>query len=173
MTDQPQPQDVPDVEAIIADLRRSIKEAEEVFERESAPPPGGPTPEQIAQGARAENNLYDNLHAANLACRVGVLPDASGLKAMARRRTYEVLAPLIGELNEFHTRTVRVLNKMVKILDGNDTAISSELLMKTQRRIDLLTQLCNRLAAYDELQIEARLRKIEEELARLRAREGA
>ena len=170
MADQSRETDAPDVEAIVGDIRRSIREAEEAYEK-GTPPPDASAQAHLEAATRAQNNLYDNLHAANTTCRIGTVPDAPALiRGRLQRRVGVILNPLIGELNEHNAHVVRVLNKIVRILDGHDTEIASELLMKTQRRVDLLTQLCDRLSKYDDLEIEKRLLKLEEEAAKNRPR---
>jgi hypothetical protein len=58
------------------------------------------------------------------------------------------------------------------MLAGNDTATESDLLANTRRRIDLLTDLGKRLDAYEQLDLDARLRRIEERLAKQRDQES-
>ena len=79
----------------------------------------------------------------------------------------KLLSFLIADINSFHSCTVQSLNKMSRILDGCDTAEVSDLVEKTKGRIDLLTQLSDRLAEYDDLDIERRLQRLEERLTRL------
>ena len=78
----------------------------------------------------------------------------------------KLLSFLIEDLNTFHASTVQSLNKMSRMLDGSDTAELSDLVEKTRGRIDLLTELSRRLAEYDDLNIDQRLRRLEESLAR-------
>jgi hypothetical protein len=172
MAEESRKPEVPDVEAIVAEIRRDIRAAEETFRQETAPPPGTPTPEQLEEGLRAQSNLYENLHAVNSTYMVGAVPPTPGLRGRVQRHVYADLLPLVHELNEFHIRVVRVLNKLVRILDGHDTEVSSEILLKTQRRVDLLTELCDRLARLEDLKLEARLQKLEAEAARSRPREA-
>jgi hypothetical protein len=81
-------------------------------------------------------------------------------------------APLISDINRFNSLSVRVLNKLHAMLAGNDTATESDLLANTRRRIDLLTDLGKRLDAYEQLDLDARLRRIEERLAKQRDQES-
>jgi hypothetical protein len=41
-------------------------------------------------------------------------------------------------------------------------------MLKTQRRIDLMTQFCNRLSELDDQRLAERVRRLEEDVARLR-----
>lgn len=171
MNDHTERSDVPDVEAIVADIRKTVREAEQALAEATEAERAGPTLEELAEGERVQANLYDNLHAANSTYVVGGKPPMTGLKAKARDKVYNLIDPLVKELNEFNVNVVRTLNKLVKIFDGHDTQVSSELLMKTQRRVDLLAQLSDRLAALDDFRIEERLRGIEERLDQLEKRE--
>jgi hypothetical protein len=89
-----------------------------------------------------------------------------------RRPVYKVLGALIGEINNFNSNVARVLNRLVRILEGSDTEGSEELLTNARRRLTLLARLSERLERYDDLQIDARLEKIEKALSDLEDRVG-
>ncbi|MBU0677913.1 MAG: hypothetical protein KJ626_07320 [Verrucomicrobia bacterium] len=141
----------PDVEAIVEEIRKSVSDAEASI------------PVDFREGVRAENDLHENLAAANRACAAGQKVPAGAL-GLLTKLVYRLIRPLTGEINEFHAGVVRVLNKLVRILEGGDAPESSELLEKTQRRISMLAQLSERLGEYDDMNIEERLRRIEEKL---------
>lgn len=163
--------DRPDVEAIVEDIRRTVRDAEDALAEETEAGRQGPSLDELKEAARAQGNLYENLGEANRRFMVGAVPPTGGLKGRVQLRVYDLIHPLVEELNAFHTNLVRVLNKLVQIFDGQDTQVSSELLMKTRQRVDLLTQLCDRLSALDDLQLEARLKQIETRLDALDRRE--
>ncbi len=163
MTDQHRGEEIPDVEKIIAGIRQNVKDAEEAFEKANADIHAP----ALDQNAKATDNIYELLSAANRTTAVGHLPPEGGPKGYLRRRIYASIIPLIQELNQHHSQTVRFMNKLMRVLDGVDTEISSELLLNTQRLIDLMTQFCNRISQYDDLKIEERLKALEEKLRRL------
>ena len=166
-----EPPSRPEVEAIVEDIRRTVREAEDALAAQTEAERDGPSLDELQDAARAQGNLYENLAAANEHVRVGAVPPTGGIKGRVQLRVYDLIHPLVEELNAFHTSLVRVLNKLVQIFDGQDTQVSSELLMKTQQRVDLLTQLCDRLSALDDLQIDERLKRIEQRLDALDGRE--
>lgn len=169
MTDQSRKEGAPDVEEIIADIKRNISEAGEAFTR---PRPVGPEvePDQSALPP-PPGNLYEIVRAVNTTWGVGKLPPDSAVKGMVRRRLYAALIPLIDEINEHDSQVVRAINKIVGVLDGLDTKTACELLIKTDRRIDLMAQFCNRLSEYDDLKVDERLKALEEKVDRLLARQ--
>ncbi len=138
----------PDVEGIIAEIQGEIDRAPE------------PIPEPVARDILRRGNLHDNLGAMNAACLLGKTDP--GVTGLYQKVVLRLLAFLIEDLNTFHTSTVQSLNKMSRMLDGCDTAEVSDLVEKTKGRIDLLTGLSRRLAAYDDLDIDGRLRRLEE-----------
>jgi hypothetical protein len=137
----------PDVEAIVNNIRENILRSASFV------------PSVDEEALRVESDLHGNLHAANRDCVVGQIK-ARGLKGFLLRCLYKPLGALLAEINHFHASVIRVLNRLVKILEGNDQA-SSELLDQTRRRVDLLEKLGRRLDAYDDLHIEERLRDME------------
>ena len=157
MADAPGGSDRPDVEAIIGEIRSSIRSAEESLEE------GDPA------ALEAERNLKANLGAANATWRVGTLGRVTPAGLM-RYPVYKVLSRLIGEINNFHSHVVRVLNRLVRILEGSDSEGSEELLANARRRLTILARLGERLDEYDDMQVDARLQRIEKALAGLEER---
>ncbi|MBM4142343.1 MAG: hypothetical protein FJ225_01935 [Lentisphaerae bacterium] len=139
----------PDVEAIMADIRREIAAA------------GGLAPGEPPGGSAAEAGLRENLAAANRLHAVGAVT-GGGAAALARRATHKLLGTLIAQINEFNARTVRVLNEIVGIMEGEETASTGQVLEQSRRRLELVSELSRRLAEYDALDIDARLRRLEE-----------
>lgn len=152
--------DIPDVEAILGEIRSHIRRANEEFPEEGTP------------GQESEQNLAANLAAANRAWEVGSLKGA-GPVSLLRRPVHKVLGALIGEINYFNSNVVRVLNLLVKILEGIDAEGSGELLADARRRSTLITQLSERLEGYDSMKIDTRLERIEKALADLESRGNA
>lgn len=159
MTDKSDKADRPDVEAIIEEIRSHVRQAEEDF-------PG----EDLA-ALESERNLKANLEVVNEDWEVGALK-GTGPVTLLRRPVYKVLGALIGEINNFNSNVARVLNRIVRLLDGTDTEGSEELLTNARRRLTLLARLSLRLEQYDDLRIDTRLARIEKALADLEDRAG-
>jgi hypothetical protein len=159
MTDRDALETKPDVEAIIAQIREDVRASEL------------PADPAIVESAKSDSNLSQLLSAANAECAVG-RSRPSGAKGLLYRMLALAAAPLISDINRFNSLSVRVLNKLHAMLAGNDTATESDLLANTRRRIDLLTDLGKRLDAYEQLDLDARLRRIEERLAKQRDQES-
>lgn len=150
--------DRPDVEAIVGKIREDLQRS-----ASSIPP--------VDEAAlRVENDLHGNLDAANRDCAVGQIK-ARGLKGVLLSCLYKPFGVLLSEINQFHSSVIRVLNRLVKILECKDPA-SSELIDKTQRRIDLLEKLGRRLDAVDDLHIEERLSRIERQLPKTQEKDA-
>jgi hypothetical protein len=144
--------DRPDVEAIVSKIWQDLQRSA------SSVPPVDET------ALRVENDLHGNLDAANRDCIVGQIK-ARGPRGFLLHCLYKPFGVLLAEINQFHSAVIRVLNRLVKILECKDPA-SSELVDKTQRRIDLLEKLGRRLDAVDDLRIEERLGRIERQLSK-------
>ncbi len=141
----------PDVEAIIRQIKADVQASEMSVD------PG------IAEWAADDAELDKILAEANRSFIVGeAYPQ--GIKARIYRLLLRVMAPLVGEVNRFNTLSVRTLNRLATMLTGNDTGTQSDLLAQTRRRIDLLTNLGQRLDAYDALVLDARLQRLEQQL---------
>ncbi|MBL7115444.1 MAG: hypothetical protein ISS35_06735 [Kiritimatiellae bacterium] len=141
------PDQRPDVEAMIAEIRSQIADKAE------------PTPDT----ADDEKNFYENLATLNQLCTVG--SSGGGLRGLRDRIASRLLGGLLAQINAFHSHMVRVLNGMVRLLDGTDDESVSAVLSRAQLRHDLLEQISTRLAAYDKLHIEERLTRIEAQIA--------
>jgi hypothetical protein len=102
--------EVPDVEAIIADIRRSIDGA------------GAPSSSDCGHSGHDNGDLHANLEAANRACSVGYVHSCSP-SALLRRAAHRVLGLLIGQINEFNARVIRVLNRLAGNVESQRTDI--------------------------------------------------
>ncbi len=147
-----------DVNTIIAKIRADVSASELPIES------------SISDSAAQESDLQQILAEANCHVSVGNLR-TRGVRGLLNPIILRILAPLVGEINQFNSLSVRTLNKLSKMLTGNDTATESDLLANTQRRIDLLTDLGKRIDSYDQLELNERLKRIEEQLATLQPQE--
>lgn len=140
----------PDVEAIIAEIQRHRMEAET----------------SLASGHRealaAEDDLHAQLAQANRVCLTGQHGGWRGLFM----RPYGMWR---SEINTFNASVVRVLNRLVRLLEGEDLPDKGPLIDAQRRRLTLMEKMSDRLAAYDKLNLEERVRHLEE---RIRVLEG-
>ena len=141
----------PDVERIISEIRRNIDNAEEMISPE------------MNEAVDVESDIYGNLGEANRTCETGRFR-SSGAASRLRGR---FMAPLIDEINQFHGHVIRVLNRLIRLLDGTDTELESPVLDNARKRMDTVSALSRRLAEYDEANIEQRLTDIEQRLSRI------
>lgn len=100
-----QQEDRPDVEAIIAEIRRDIRDAE------------FPDADRAEEHADTEPSLYHNLGVVNATWDVG-RRKRTGLAGRIRRILDRVFGAPIDEIHTFNSHVTRVLNRIVKILDG-------------------------------------------------------
>lgn len=131
----------PDVEQIISQIRQNIIDSEKQI-----------TPE-MDHALNVENDIYGNLAMANETCHTGKF-QAGGPILRLRRR---FMSPLINEVNQFNAHIIRVLNRLIKMIDGTDTESESQVLENAGRRMDLISSLSHRLA-----DVEQRLDRIED-----------
>lgn len=137
----------PDIEKIIASIRAARKSSASLV-----------NPSQLA-AATAEDNLASNLKAANEHC--SLTPPPKGVRGFCNLLLFKLLGHTIRQINTFHADVVHVLNKLVRMLEGEDPAVS-ELVAIHRRRITLTEMLAERLAHYDALHIEERLKALED-----------
>lgn len=116
--------------------------------------PGSPAPD-TSRDAVADDDLPALLAAANRSCHIR-LPEKGW-----RRWLLRPLGGLLAQINLHHAFTVRTLNRMMRLLEGEDLPESAALQQAQQRRLTLLRQINERLAALEALQLEARLQKLE------------
>jgi hypothetical protein len=131
----------PDVNAIIAEICEDMKSVE--------------PPEEIAESARS---LYDELELAGRTFSGGYLP-TGGLTAITRKIIYRMLG-----LKEFNGRIVRILCRIVALLEGTEVPESKLVLTRQKNTMDLLIEMSKRLTDYDKLRLETRLERLEQEL---------
>ncbi len=160
MTHGNTPQIKPDIEAIIEQIREDVRTSEL------------PDVPALSESAELDGNLSQLLAAANTQYAVGHARP-KGLKGILYRALSLVAAPLVYDINRFNSLSIRLFNKLNSMLAGNDTATESDLLANTRRRIDLLTDLGKRVDTYDQLDLDARLKRIEERMSELQEREPA
>jgi len=160
MTDRDAQEPRPDVEAIIAEIREAVRASELTV------------PAGAASSAESDGDLKALLADANRGCAVG-LSRPGGVRGLLYRVILRAMGPLVAEVSRFNGLSVRLFNKLDKMLSGNDTATESDLLAQTRRRIDLLTDLGKRLDTYDTLELDARLKRIEQRLSDLQGQEKA
>jgi hypothetical protein len=158
MTQPEKNMDRPDVEAVVSKIREDVLRS-----ASSVPPVDG-------QALRVEKDIHGNLDAANRDCAVGQTK-GRGLQGFLLRCLYKPFGVLLAEINQFHSSVIRVLNRMVNILESKDP-VSSELIEKAQRRIDLVEKLGRRLDAVDDLRIEERLSRIERQLSKTQEKDA-
>lgn len=160
MTDGDTPATKPDVEAIISQIREDVRASEL------------PDVPDAAESAERDSNLNQLLATANARYAVGHARP-KGVKGLLYRILTVIGSPLVSDINRFNSLSVRLFNKFNGMLAGNDTATESDLLANTRRRIDLLTDLGKRVDAYDQLDLDARLKRIEDQLAQQQKQEQA
>lgn len=131
----------PDINAIIAEIREDMKSIE--------------PPEEIAEG---ERSLYDELQLAGRTFSGGYLP-TGGLTAVTRKIIYRMLG-----LKEFNGRIVRILCRIVALLEGTEVPESKLVLTRQKNTMDLLIEMSKRLTDYDKQRLEQRLEHLEQEV---------
>jgi hypothetical protein len=153
MTHANNPESGLDVETIIHRIRDDVSASEL------------PTDPAIAESAALDSDLNAILSDANGNCTIGE-SRLGGVRGLLYRMLLRILTPLVEDINRFNSLSVRSLNKLSKMLTGNDTASDSDLLAQTRRRIDLLVDLGSRLDSYDKQQLDERLKRIEAQLGK-------
>lgn len=145
----------PDVESVIAEIRTNSQAAE------------NSVPGALRQAVEAEDHLQAQLAEANRTCITG--QSISGWRKWFLRP----LNPWRSDVNHFNSSVVRVLNRLVKLLEGADLPETGPLLDQQRRRMTLTEKLSDRMADYDRLELDARIRTLEDKIARLeKEREG-
>jgi len=145
---------VPDVESIMAEVRSSLKDIPEFEDAQSGLAHG--------VGAPDPDDLYSNLAFANRCCAGAA--DAPRWKRGVRKVARRMLKVLFPDVISFQEHTVRVLNKLVKVIDGRDDTLTSDILTNTKTRVDTLAHLSRRQDDLDDLRLDERLRAIEKRL---------
>jgi hypothetical protein len=142
----------PDVEAIIKQIKDDVEKTLQ------------PLPPDIAAAAQQDSEFSQMLAEANRLFAAGQKPPA-GIRGLLYKIATRLLAPQIAEINRFNSLTIRLFNKLNQMLAGNDTMTESDLMAQTRRRIDLLTELGMRLDSFEQLELDDRLKRIEEQLS--------
>lgn len=147
MNDRDTSASAPNVEEIIASIRAARKSISSQV-----------NPSQFV-AATAEDNLATHLKAANE--HYLLTPPRKGIRALCNLLLFKLLGHTIRQINEFHADVVRVLNKLTRLLEGEDPAVSA-LVEIHRRRITLTEMMAERLAQYDALHIDERLKALED-----------
>ena len=137
----------PDVHSIIQKIREDIH----------ASSIAGHIDEKILM---AEDNLQENLNKASAFCFSGPA-NIKGIKGLFLRvlcKPFSIL--FLKDIHQFHYSLLCALKKLVRILEGGDSA-SFELIEKVRRRVEMTEKLSRRLDAYDDQKIHERLLRIE------------
>ncbi len=109
--------------------------------------------------AATEDTLAANLAAANRRCTL-TPPRVRSLRGFCNLLLFKMLNDTIDRINAYHASVVRVLNRIVQMLEGQDP-VAPEWLQHFKRNVTLTELLAERLAEYDAMRIEERLRALE------------
>jgi len=123
------------VEKIIRQIQQDISDA------------GEAVPELARDVVTGDDDLRVSLADVNARCLIG--RSDVGLKGVISKVIRLPLGSLLAEINGFNASVVRVLNGQMRVLEGKDETISSELIGKQQQRIDLMRKLEERVAALE------------------------
>lgn len=128
----------PDVERIMKDIRRAADEASNAV------------PAAHRAALADEDQLHRQLAEANRTCVTG--QSVGGW----RRLFLKPLAPWRSDINTFNGAVVRVLNRLVRVLEGEDLPEAGPLLDQQKRRLTLMEKMSDRLN-----ELEARVKELE------------
>jgi len=132
-----QERDKPDVERIVETIKSQLKHAE------TAVPP--------TESSDTHSNVYTVLQQANESYALqGPAGGGSAWKQRIRKGLFTLLSPVTDRIIDHNAHVVRVLNKLVKVLDGSDDELKGELLAATHNRMDLIESLADRVIALEK-----------------------
>jgi len=137
---------VPNVEKIISGIRADIEQAEAAV------------PGDVRKAVAVEDDLAGNLAEANRRSVVGQS------RSLILRILHRPIRVILSDINAFNSAVVRTLNRMARILAGEDVADTPELLEKQKRRTDLLESISDRLAKLETTDCDARLKRLEDKV---------
>ena len=120
----------PDAEAIVAEIRQSIKQAG-----------GGCSCCDAGGDAGKPADLLSGLEGINSACVVGRVKSFGPL-GLIRRMAHRVIGSLVGDINCFNSRVVGVLNRMATdVVSGEEEARRSrEKVSRLEERVRRLEE---------------------------------
>ncbi|HMP89139.1 MAG TPA: hypothetical protein PJ991_03000 [Kiritimatiellia bacterium] len=149
MTEPRHENEKPDVEAIIKELRANAQAA------------GQAVPDSLRSAVRDEDSLHEQLALANRSCMTGnTLPGW-------RKLFMKPLNPWRSEINTFNGSIVKVLNRLVKLLEGADLPESGPMIEQQRRRMTLTEKLNDRVAELERHQLNQRIKTLEDKIASL------
>ncbi|NCD33226.1 MAG: hypothetical protein EOL87_07360 [Spartobacteria bacterium] len=131
-----QKRDKPDVERIVETIKSQLKHAE------TAVPP--------TESSDTHSNVYTLLQQANESYALQVPAGGNAWKQRVRKGLLTLLSPVTDRIIDHNAHVVRVLNKLVKVLDGSDDELKGELLTATRNRMDLIESLADRVIALEK-----------------------
>jgi len=102
-----------------------------------------------AEKQKREDDLYHYLERLNANWELGGPHPKDPLRLLSRG-CYRALDQRMATINAFHHDVVRVLNKIVALLDGRDEEWSGELLERNRTRINLLAAIEARVDALEK-----------------------
>lgn len=103
---------------------------------------------------KREDDLYHYLAELNAHWELGGPHPRDPLRLLSRG-VYRALDERCARINAFHHDVVRVLNKIVALLDGRDEEWSGELLERNRTRINLLAAIEARVDALEKERSQA------------------
>lgn len=134
-----------DVEAIIEEIRKKAAAA------------GAPEPPQAGEPVHPPS-LHHDLQVVHKTYDGSSVGQSGPIPAM-RRIIYRVLG-----LKHFHGRLVSIITRLTGILEGANIPESVEISANHRRSINLMEHFSKRLDEYDEMDLEKRLKAIEEHI---------
>jgi len=93
----------------------------------------------------------------------------SGFRGLLYRLAVKILSPEYEQMRHYNEISMRIINKLSKMLSGNDTAEASDLAAQVRRRIDLLTDLGLRLDQIEKQRLHEKIEQLEARIAELEA----
>jgi len=93
----------------------------------------------------------------------------SGFRGFLYRLAVKILAPEYERMRHYNEISMRIINKLSKMLSGNDTVESSDLAAQVRRRIDLLADLGLRLDQMEKQRLLEKVEHLESRIAELEA----
>jgi hypothetical protein len=147
-TDTNKDSTTPDVETIIANIRNDISAAE---------------PKE--EPAEDNTDIHEHLEILCNTYSGGHLP-SGGIVAAIRKAFYRMLG-----INNVNGRIVSILARLIAIIEGAETPESGVILGKQRRTSDIMSKISGRIDQYDDMSINDRLTKIEEQIEKINASE--
>jgi len=138
----------PDVEAIMAELQQYLAADDRTAGGAAADEP-------------AEDDLRGQLALANRTCLTGQP------QSLLQRLVWRPFRSWCAETRRFNVAVVRTLNRLVRLLEGDDLPDAAPLLDAQRRRLALLEKISDRLAELERRNPADRLDNLEDRLRKL------